>query len=178
MSGVPPLVAVLALGRNGAFGRDGGLPWTMPSDLARFRALTMGKPMIMGRRTYQAIGRPLPGRESIVVSRHADFALPPGAYRMSSPGDAVEAAQRRAVANGAKEVVVIGGAAIFTALMGRIDRIHLTIVDLSPAADIVLPWPDPYQWREVARQASPAGPGDEADCVFLDYVRALPPARL
>ena len=103
-----PLVIVAAVGRNGAIGRDKALPWTMPGDLARFRALTMGCPMIMGRRTWQSIGRNLPGRESIVVSR-GSLDLPEGAYCAADPESALEIAAARAEAVEAPAIALIGG---------------------------------------------------------------------
>ena len=167
-----PLTAVLAVGRNGAIGRAGRLPWTLPSDLARFRTLTWGKPMIMGRRTFESIGRALPGRESIVVSRSPDLALPAGAHLVTSLDDALALADRRAAAMGATEATVIGGASLLAAAMPSLDRIHLTIVDLCPTADTFFEPLDPYEWREVARHKPARRDGDDADCVVLTYERA------
>ena len=172
MIGVLQLSAVIAVGRNGAIGRDNALPWSMPSDLARFRALTMGRPMIMGRRTYEAIGRALPGRESIVVSRQPQAGLPDGVLAASSPEEALDLAGARATALGASGIAAIGGALLFAALMPRLDRIYLTIVDLRPEADTYLDSLDPYVWRETARLRPSRHPRDEADCVFLEYQRA------
>ena len=166
-----PLVIVAARGRNGAIGRDGALPWHMPSDLARFRALTMGTPMIMGRRTWDSIGRPLPGRESIVVSRDAGLVLPDGVLRAASPKAAVELAARRATAMNAPSISLIGGAALFEALLPKADRLALTYVDLAPEADTYFPAIDPAEWREVARMTPPRHAGDEAGCSFVDYLR-------
>ena len=172
MNGAFPLSAVVAVARNGAIGRDNALPWTMPSDLARFRVLTMGKPMIMGRRTFESIGRALPGRVSIVVSRQPQAGLPAGVHAAIDPDAALGSAGERATALGASGITVIGGAALFHALMPRIDRIYMTIVDLRPAADTFLESLDPYVWCETARQRPPRHPRDEADCVFLEYQRA------
>ena len=172
MSGVLPIVAVIAVGRNGAIGRDTALPWTMPSDLARFRALTMCKPMVMGRRTFESIGKALPGRESIVVSRRPQAGLPAGVHAAIDPEQALGLARERATALGASEIAVIGGAELFAAIMPRLDRVYLTIVDLRPEADTFLEGLDPYAWRETARQRPPRHPRDEADCVFLEYERS------
>ena len=166
-----PLVIVAAAGRNGAIGRDGALPWTMPGDLARFRALTAGCPMIMGRRTWESIGRNLPGRESIVVSRRA-LDLPEGAHAAPDPDAALVLAAGRAAAMAAPAVALIGGAALFAALMPRADRLAMTFVDLRPEADTFLPPIDPYLWRESARIVPARHPRDEAACVFVDYARA------
>ena len=167
-----PVVAVLAIGRNGAIGRHNKLPWTMPSDLARFRRLTMGKPMIMGRRTFDSIGKALPGRESIVVSRTTRTYGLEGVHVVGDPQAAIDLARDRAIAMGAAEITVIGGAAVFEALMSDLDRIHLTIVDLRPDADTFLAPIDPYVWREVARHRPPRHPRDEAHSIHLAYERA------
>ncbi|MCX8252354.1 Dihydrofolate reductase type 3 [Beijerinckiaceae bacterium RH AL1] len=166
-----PLVAVAALARNGAIGRAGGLPFTMPGDLARFRALTMGTPMIMGRRTWDSIGRPLPGRESLVVTRDPSLDLPQGVWRSASPEDALRLAQTRAAAMGAASVSLIGGAALFGALLDRVDRLALTFVDLAPDGDTFFPPIDPAAWQEVSRIVPQRHSGDEAACTFVDYVR-------
>ena len=146
-----PLAAVVAIGRNGAIGRDNALPWSMPSDLTRFRTLTMGKPMIMGRRTFESIGKALPGRESIVVTRRPQLDLPDRVYAVPDPDEALALAHVRAGLMGASEIAVIGGAELFAAMMPRLDRIYLTIVDLRPEADTFFIAPDPYLWRETAR---------------------------
>lgn len=165
------LVAVAALGRNGVIGREGALPWRMPGDLARFRDLTMGTPMIMGRRTWKSIGRPLPGRESIVVSRDGALTLPDGVLRAESPEAAVAMADARARAMGAASASLIGGAALFEALMPRTDRLALTYVDLEPDGDTFFPEIDPALWREVSRLTPQRHPQDEATCTFVDLVR-------
>ncbi len=167
-----PLVAVLAVGRNGAIGRENKLPWIMPTDLARFRAITMGKPMIMGRRTHDTIGKALPGRESIVVSRRAHVEPPSGVHLVTNLNNALAVADRRAAAMGASEIALIGGAKLFEALLPFCARIHLTIVDLRPAADTFFGPLDPYVWQEVARLTPPRHSRDEADCVFIDYAPA------
>ena len=170
-----PLAIVVAIGRNGAIGRAGTLPWTMPGDLARFRTLTMGTPMIMGRRTFDSIGRPLPGRESIVVSRDPAFAPPRGVFRVTTPEQALALADDHAPAMGAPALSLIGGAALFAALMPRVDVLRVTLIDLAPEADTVFPPIDTEIWREVSRTVPPRHPGDEAPCVFVDYVRAASP---
>ena len=127
-----PVVIVAAIGSNGAIGRDNALPWTMPGDLARFRELTMGTPMIMGRRTYASIGKPLPGRESIVVSQNHGLGLPAGVHRACDPQAALALASERAAAMRAPSISLIGGATLFKALMDQTDRLCLTLVNLAP----------------------------------------------
>lgn len=170
----PPLAAVVAVARNGVIGHRGGLPWHMPGDLARFRMLTMGKPMIMGRRTFESIGRALPGRESIVVTSRP---LPPrqAVFHAASPAEALELAAIRAAAMGADEISLIGGAGLFDALLPRTGRLYLTQVDLQPEGDTFFPAVDPADWREIAREVPPRHPEDEAGCLFLAFERRLLP---
>ncbi len=170
-SGKLPLAIVAAVGRNGAIGQGGRLPWTMPGDLARFRARTMGKPMIMGRRTFESIGRALPGRESIVVTRDAANRLPAGVHRAADPDAACEIAATRAAAMGATEVSLIGGATLFDLMMDRADRLYMTFVDLAPEADTFFPAIDPAVWRETSRHVPKRHANDDAGCVFVDYAR-------
>lgn len=170
----PPVAAVVAVARNGVIGHRGGLPWHMPGDLARFRALTMGKPMIMGRRTLESIGRALPGRESIVVTRQP-LAAAQAVFRAASPAEALEVAAIRAAAMGADEISLIGGAALFDALMPHTSRLYVTEIDLEPEGDTYFPAIDPAVWREVARQVPPPHPEDQAGCVFLNFERRLLP---
>ena len=166
-----PLAAVAAVGRNGAIGRDNKLPWHVPSDLAHFRERTMGKPMIMGRLTFQAIGRALPGRETIVVTRRSTASLPAGVWQAGDPDEALALGWERAVAMGADEVVLAGGAALFSAMMGVTDRLHMSFIDLAPNADTFFPAIDPAIWQEVSRTVPPRRPADEAGCTFVSYAR-------
>jgi dihydrofolate reductase len=169
-----PLTAVAAVGRNGAIGKDNRLPWSMPSDLAHFRVCTMGKPMIMGRLTFEAIGRALAGRESIVVTRSAGLSPQPGVWVADDPEQALALAQERAAAMGAPEVVLAGGATLFESMMPIVDRLRISVIDLAPAADTFFPPIDPAIWREASRVIAPRHPKDDAACVFVDYVRRDP----
>jgi dihydrofolate reductase len=166
-----PLVIAAAIARNGAIGRDNRLPWSMPGDLAHFREITMGKPMIMGRLTFEAIGRVLPGRESIIVTRSGHAGQAPGLFRAENPQEALRLGQERAAAMGADEIMLVGGAQLFTALMPRVRRLRLTLIDLAPEADVFFPPVDPALWREVARHVPPRHPGDEAAYVSVEFVR-------
>ena len=176
MTASMPLAIVAAVGRNGAIGQGNMLPWTMPGDLAHFRALTIGTPMIMGRRTWDSIGRPLPGRESIVVSRCPDLDLPESVWPAADPAAALALARQRAAAMAASAITLIGGATLFEALMDDADRLHLTFVDLAPKADTFFPTIDPAIWRETSRIVPQRHPRDEATCVFVDYARVRPVA--
>jgi dihydrofolate reductase len=164
------LVAVVARAKNNVIGADNGLPWRVSSDLKRFKALTLGKPIIMGRRTFDSIGRPLPGRETVVLTRDPAFRAE-GAHVAASPGEALAAARRLAALVGAKEIVVAGGTEIFRAFLDRTDVIHLTEIALEPEGDAHFPALDPKAWREVARETPPRGERDEADFAFVTLER-------
>lgn len=166
----PKLVAVVARSRNNVIGLDNGLPWRLPTDLKRYKALTLGKPMIMGRRTWDSIGRPLPGRESVVVTRTPGFHAP-GAHVAASPAESLAIARRLAALMGTDEIIVAGGADIYRALLERIDRIELTEVDAETAGDAHFPALDPADWREIARETPDRGPRDEAGFTYVTLER-------
>jgi dihydrofolate reductase/uncharacterized protein GlcG (DUF336 family) len=161
---------VVAVGKNGVIGRAGGLPWRLPSDLKHFKALTMGKPMLMGRRTWDSIGRPLPGRETIVVTRDRKFAAA-GVHVAHSIEAGVALAQEQAKRLQADTILIVGGADLFTALLHLADLIHLTEVDLTPEGDVLFEPPDPAQWVEIACEAPPRAANDEANVRFVTYAR-------
>jgi len=152
----PGITLILARADNGVIGRDGGLPWRLPADLRRFKALTMGKPMIMGRKTFDSFPAPLPGRRHIVLTRDAQWTAP-GAEPVASVDDALALA-------GPGEVMVIGGAEVFALFLSRADRIELTEVHLDAEGDVVMP---PFAgWRETARDSHP----DEGERPAYDFV--------
>jgi len=136
---------IVAVAENGVIGRNGDLPWRIPADLKFFKETTMGKPIVMGRKTWQTIGRPLPGRDNIVVTRDKDF---------SAPGATVVVGLEAAItaAGDASEVMIIGGAQIYAEALSRAARVYLTEVHASPAGDIHLPAFAARDWREVARE--------------------------
>lgn len=152
---------VVAMARNGVIGRDNALPWRLPADLAHFKRVTMGHPIVMGRRTYESIGRPLPGRKNIVVSRNDGF---------SAPGctvvDSLDAAWKAAA--GAEEACVIGGTSLFEESLPVADVIHLTEVEADVEGDTWFPQFDRGEWREteVARQ-----PADERHAYPIRILR-------
>jgi dihydrofolate reductase len=166
----PRLVIVAAVGRNGAIGAGDELPWRLRTDLRRYRAITMGKPMIMGRKTFNSIGKPLPGRETIVLTRDPDFAIP-GVFVGHDLEMALGLAADRARAMNADEIIVAGGGDIYRQLMPRADALRITEVDLAPAADAHFPPIDGRIWREISREAHSSGPEDEAAFSFVDYAR-------
>ena len=155
------IVLVAAVARNGAIGVKGGLPWRLPSDLKHLRETTWGRPMVMGRKTFDSIGKPLPGRETIVVTRDQAFARD-GVHVVRSIDDALALGASRAQAMGVDEIMVIGGGELYRATLDRADRIVLSEVDLAPEGDAFFPALDPGQWREVARETPPKSEKDDA----------------
>ena len=156
----------VARARNGVIGRDGALPWRLRSDLKLFKAVTLGKPVIMGRRTWESLPRrPLPGRLNLVLSRDASF-VAQGAVACERWEEAVAIGREQAAEDGADEVCVIGGAALFELALPSARRMYLTEVDAELEGDVVMPPFDEHGWREVRREAHPAGEGDDYAFVF------------
>jgi dihydrofolate reductase len=165
---MPDLSLVAALARNRVIGKDGQLPWRLPNDLRRFKELTLGHAVIMGRKTYdsivQSLGRPLPGRDNIVLTRSAGFQCD-GCIPVVSVDDALrEAHQRRPGA----EVFVIGGAEIYRLTLPRATRLYMTELDDDFDGDTFFPGYDASQWREEARERSADG---ALNYSFVTYVR-------
>ncbi len=168
----PRLALIAAVARNGVIGAGDALPWRISSDLKRFKALTMGKPLIVGRKTFQAIERTLPGREIIVVTRDEAYA-PEGVEVARDIDAALRLAEAKAGAAGVDEVVVAGGGEIYAQTIARAGRLYVTEVDLAPEGDARFPRIDPALWREVRRVPGERGPSDEADFAFVEYARVL-----
>jgi dihydrofolate reductase len=156
---------VVAVAQNGVIGRAGELPWRLPTDLKHFRALTLGKPVIMGRKTYHSIGRPLAGRDNIVLTRQPTFA-PPGVFIVPSIAEAVALGRRLAHARGSDEIAVIGGAEVFRAALPLADRIYLTEVAAAPAGETRFSLAR-EAWQETAREPMPQGPDDQYAAEFI-----------
>jgi dihydrofolate reductase len=165
-----PLVLVAAVAENGVIGRAGTMPWRLRTDLRRFRALTIGHPVVMGRKTWLAFGKPLKGRTSIVISRDPAFAVP-GIVAAPSLEAALEVAEGDALRRAAAAIVIGGGADIYSRTIDRAARLEITRVHARPQGDTVFPDIDPAQWRETARQEFAAGPDDEAPFTTLTYER-------
>jgi len=157
---------VVAVAENGVIGRAGRLPWRLSSDLKSFRRLTMGKPVIMGRKTFQSIGKPLDGRDNIVLTRDPQF-RPPGVLVAATIEEAAELARGLAGRRGVADVMVIGGADIFRLALPLATRIYLTRVHARPEGDTVFPEPDPAEWREVSRDPLPQGARDEHPATLI-----------
>jgi dihydrofolate reductase len=163
------LSVVVAADERGGIGRDGGLPWHLPEDLKRFKALTMGKPIVMGRRTWDSIGRPLPGRRSIVVSRQAGLEIA-GAEVVGSLERALQ------LAADAPEVCVIGGAELYRLALPSAEFVHLTRVHATVEADTFLPALDPSEWQEVSSERHPADARHAHPYSFVTLRRVRAPA--
>ncbi len=169
MSG-PPISLIAAVAENGVIGSGGDLPWRVRADLRHFRAQTMGKPVIMGRKTFRSLGRPLDGRWLIVVTRNKDFngENVDVAYNLV---EAMRLAEIRAREHGADEICVAGGGEIYGEVMPRADRLSITHILASPEGDAYFPAIDPKEWEEVARQPLERSEGDTADAVHVEYRR-------
>ena len=164
------LSLIAAVAENGVIGLDGGMPWRLASDMKRFKLLTMGKPVIMGRKTYESIGGPLKGRVNIVVSRAADF-RPEGVKVAPSFAAALILAEETARATGDEEIMVIGGSQVYGAAIPLADRLYITHVAASPAGDARFPAIDPALWRSASAAQLPAGEKDSAATTFVVYER-------
>lgn len=157
---------VAAMSRDRVIGARGQLPWRMPGDLARFKALTLGKPVLMGRKTFDSIGRPLPGRRNLVISR-ADVKIP-GCEVFSSLGAALDAAR----ASGAAACAVIGGGQLFAEALPCADLVHLTVIELDvPDGDTFFPPLDPACWQPREEILYPASERDPHPCRLITYQR-------
>lgn len=159
------IALIVARAANGVIGRDNGLPWRLAGDLRRFKALTMGKPLIMGRRTFDSIGRPLPGRVTVVVT-HSPHWSAEGVLVAHDVDEAVVMATRAAAELNVDEIMVAGGAQIYEALLPLAGRIYLTEVDADIAGDTWFPALDPAEWREIAVEEVEPGPGDSCGYRF------------
>jgi dihydrofolate reductase len=146
---MPKLSIIVAVADNGVIGSGNQLPWRLPDDLKRFKALSLGKPIVMGRKTYDSIGRPLPGRLNIIVSRQRDLQIP-GCTVVTSLAEAI------AAAGDVDEIVIVGGADIYRQVLPQVQTIHLTRVHATVAGDVYFPALAPGEWHEQATEHHPA----------------------
>ncbi len=163
----PKISLIAAMARNGVIGRDNRLPWRLPADLQHFKALTLGKPMVMGRRTWESLPGLLPGRRHIVVSRNPEYRAD-GADRVSSVDEAIRLLQA------SPEIMIVGGAQLYAEILPNADRLYLTRVEAEVTGDAKFPEVDWNQWRETARESRPADESNPYDCTFLTYDRVVP----
>ena len=164
------IVLIVAVAENGVIGAGGAIPWRLKSDMTRFKALTTGKPVVMGRKTFASIGRPLPGRTNIVVTRDGGFRAD-GVVVTNSFADARAIATGDALRRFATEIAIIGGAEIYAQWMACADRLEITEVHARPDGDTRFAAVDPTAWEEVARVRNPAGPDDSADFSYVTFRR-------
>jgi dihydrofolate reductase len=166
----PEIVFVVAVAENGVIGRDSGLPWRLKSDLQRLKKMTLGKPVVMGRKTFASIGRPLPGRTNIVVTRDGHFKAD-GVVVAASLDDAHKLAVEDALRRNVTEIMVLGGADIFAQWMKIADRLEVTEVHAKPDGDTRLDPVDKAEWHEVARERHTKADGESADYSYVTYRR-------
>ena len=163
---IPHLALVVARARNGVIGRDGDLPWRLRSDLQRFKAITLGKPCIMGRKTWESLPlKPLPGRLNLILSRDESFEAH-RAVVCTTLDEAVEIARETAEEDGIAEICVIGGVALFEKALPRAKRLYLTEVEAEPEGDVLFPAFDEGAWVEVSSEGHPAGEKDDHPFAF------------
>ena len=161
---------VVAVSDNGIIGREGDMPWRLSTDLKRFKALTLGRPVVMGRKTFQSIGKPLPGRENIVVTRDAGF-RPEGVHVLDSIDAAMDLAADFARRSGVNEVAVIGGGQIYAQTLDRATVLHVTHVEKDLDGDTRFPPIDPAIWVSGDEEHVPEGPKDSYPTRFVTYRR-------
>ena len=164
------IVLVAAVAENGVIGRDNDMPWRLKSDLKRFRAITIGKPVIMGRKTFQSLGRPLKDRTNIVVSRDANFRAA-GAVVVATAQAALDVARGDALRRGVNEIIIGGGSHIYATFLPAAARIEMTRVHASPEGDTRFPNIDPAIWEEAAHTPADRAPEDSASTTWLTFRR-------
>jgi len=169
-NGIMKIVLVAAIGDNSVIGRDGQLPWRLRSDLQHFKKVTLNRPVIMGRKTHESIGKLLPGRTNIVLTRDLSL-VARGAVLATSLDAALSYARNDAAKRGVDEIIVIGGGDIFAATMAMADRLEITHVHVSPEGDALFPPIDPEVWQEVSREEHYAGAHDDADFALVTYIK-------
>jgi dihydrofolate reductase len=168
--GAMKIVLVAAIGDNAVIGRDGQLPWRLKSDLQHFKKVTMNRPVIMGRKTHESIGKLLPDRTNIVLTRYLSL-VAPGAVLATSLDAALSYARSDAAKRGVDEIMVIGGGDIFAATMEMADRLEITHVHAAPEGDALFPPIDPEVWQEISREEHYAGADDDADFSLVTYIK-------
>lgn len=168
-----PITIVAAIARNRALGKDNAIPWRAPSDLKRFREITWGRPLVMGRKTFQSIGKPLPGRETVVVTRDQDFPANEAERLHVAHGfdEALRLADRIGRSMHTAEIILAGGAELYRLGLPHATFLRLTLVDCEPEADAFFPEIDWRQWRELRREKMERGPTDAFGLEYVDYRR-------
>jgi len=159
------LFAVVAIGKNGVIGnKDNEIPWKLPADMKHFKELTMGHPVIMGRKTYESIGKPLPGRQNIILTHQLNFTAPGGTVIVHSVDEAIALV-------GDQDAAVIGGAEIYKLMMSKMDRLYVTEIKQPFDGTAFFPEIDPARWKEVSRVQGPKDEKNPFEYYFLTYER-------
>jgi len=164
------IAMIAGVAENGVIGSDQTIPWRVPSDMAFFKKTTLGKPIIMGRKQYETVGKPLPGRTNIVITRQQDY-QPEGVLVVHDIDAALARAQEIAVADGVDEIMIIGGGELYAQMMERADRLYITHIDLSPDGDVRFPAITPEKWSVVDLPEVAPSPKDEASYRVKVYER-------
>lgn len=174
----PIIAAIAAMAKNRVIGCDNKLPWHIPADFQHLKAVTAGKPLVMGRKTYESLGRPLPGRPHVIITNDTRYRVPSNHLSKSAPvavthtlNDGINLAMDWAMGHNVDEIMIFGGAQIYAAAMPRIKRLYLTLVDLEPEGDAFFPEFDMGEWTETARKEIPGNPS----CTILTLERDLYP---
>jgi len=171
---VTEIVLIAAVADNGVIGAGNSIPWRLKSDMQRLKAMTINKPVVMGRKTFASLKRPLPGRTNIVITRDSGFRSQ-GAVVTTSFETAAAIARADAMRRGADDIAVLGGADIYAQFLGIADRLEITEVHAEPSGDTRFPAIDRETWQEVARVKHPAGPDDAVAYSYVTYRRRKPP---
>ena len=158
------LSMIACMAHDRVIGKENQMPWHLPADLKHFKAITMGKPVVMGRRTFDSIGRPLPGRRNVVISRNPEY-QPEGVTRVASIDEAL------ALLASEEEVMIIGGGQLYASLLPKADRLYLTLAQLQVEGDTRFPDYQQLQWRELERQIRPADEANSCDLHFVTLER-------
>ena len=162
---------IVAMARNRVIGKNNALPWYLPGDLKYFKQVTMGKPVIMGRKTFESIGRPLPGRLNVVITRNPDWQAPEGVLVVTSLADALVKAEAQALIEGGDEVMIIGGGQIYAEALPLTERLYLTQVHADVSGDAYFPEVDLDSWQELGREDFSASGHNPYDYSFVVYQR-------
>ena len=164
------IAMIAGVAENGVIGNDQTIPWRVPSDMAFFKRTTMGKPIVMGRKQFETVGRPLPGRTNIVVTRQRGY-QPEGVLVFHDIDAALEQAHNIAAADGVDEIMIIGGGELYAQLIDRADRLYITHIDLNPGGDVLFPPIAPEEWAVVDLPEVEPSPKDEASYRVKVYER-------
>lgn len=162
---------IVAAAKNRVIGLNNKMPWHISGDLKYFKAQTMGKPIVMGRNTFESMGKPLPGRTSIVITRNKNYQVPKDVVVVTSLGDAIKSATNIAKKDGVDEIMIIGGAQIYKLAIPISDRLYITEIETTPNGDAHFPEFDKSNWQEISRVVVEASSNDESNYAFVVWDR-------